>query len=151
MICTLSFSLISCASKPKSKIRGTNPYTVRGKKYYPLQTHVGYDEEGIASWYGPGFHGKKTANGERYNQNALTAAHKLLPLGTIVRVTNLENNESVMLRINDRGPFIGTRIIDLSRRAAIKLQMKDSGTAKVRVQAIDSYEERAKGKKKTLF
>ncbi len=137
-LCALALCvmLISCSSAPKSTVRGTKPYTVRGERYYPLQTGAGYDEEGVASWYGPGFHGKKTANGERYNQNALTAAHKTLPLGTVVRVTNLSNDESVTLRINDRGPFKYDRIIDVSRRAARILDMHDAGTATVRVEAL---------------
>ncbi len=128
--------LASCATQPKSKVRGTSSYTVRGETYYPLQTGEGYMEEGEASWYGPGFHGKTTANGERYNQNAMTAAHKTLPLGTDVRVTNLENGQSIEVRINDRGPFLHGRIIDLSKRGAEKLSMKDSGTAQVRVEAL---------------
>ncbi len=136
LLCLAVANLTACSSAPKSKVRGTNPYTVRGDKYYPLQTGEGYDETGMASWYGPGFHGKKTANGERYNQNALTAAHKLLPLGTVVKVTNLENDKSVVLRVNDRGPFKYDRIIDVSRRAAHKLDMHEQGTAKVRVEAL---------------
>ncbi len=138
--CLMSVILVlaSCSSKPKSTITGTKPYTVRGEKYYPLQSAHGYDEEGIASWYGPGFHGKTTANGETYNQNAMTAAHTLLPLGTNVRVTNLENHESVELRINDRGPFVHDRIIDVSKRAAQRLGMETQGTARVRVEAINT-------------
>ncbi len=135
-----AFFLLSCAAfqqeAPKSKVRGTSSYTVRGETYYPLQTGEGYVEEGEASWYGPGFHGKTTANGERYNQNAMTAAHKTLPLGTDVRVTHLGNGKSIEVRINDRGPFLHGRIIDLSKRGAEKLGMKDSGTAQVRVEAL---------------
>ncbi len=137
MICLcMVFFLASCASTPKSTVRGTSSYTIRGETYYPLETGEGYSEEGEASWYGPGFHGKTTANGERYNQNAMTAAHKTLPLGTDVRVTHLENGKSIEVRINDRGPFAHGRIIDLSKRAAEKLDMKDAGTASVRVEAI---------------
>ncbi len=139
--------LVACSSAPKSTVRGTNPYTVRGERYYPLQSGEGYSEEGIASWYGPGFHGKKTANGERYNQNALTAAHKTLPLGTVVRVTNVENGESVVLRINDRGPFKYDRIIDVSRRAARILHMHDAGTAKVHVEALSEGNKKFSRKK----
>ena len=159
----LSSMIISCVSKPYpiSKVRGTSEYTVLGETYYPLEDATGYDEEGEASWYGPGFHGKKTANGERYNQNAMTAAHKLLPLGTVVRVTNLENAQSIEVRINDRGPFVHERIIDLSRHAAEKLDMKDDGVATVRVEALyevgreKNYNKRSKQssrpKKRTLF
>ncbi len=134
----LMLNIVSCASKPTTTRTGTKPYTVRGQKYYPLQSAHGFVEEGVASWYGPGFHGKTTANGERYNQNAMTAAHKLLPLGTTVRVTNLENNESVVLRINDRGPFVHDRVIDVSKRAAERLDMHDQGTANVRIEAINT-------------
>jgi rare lipoprotein A len=97
----------------------------------PLQT-------GIASWYGPGFDGKKTASGEIFNRRALTAAHKTLPFDTRVRVVNLENGKSVVVRINDRGPFVGNRIIDLSERAAREIDMIRSGTARVRLELLDS-------------
>ncbi len=90
-------------------------------------------QDGIASWYGPKFHGKTTANGERYNMNGLTAAHKTLPFNTVVRVENVKNGRAVDVRINDRGPFVGNRIIDLSRRAAEEVDMIGSGTAEVRI------------------
>ena len=93
------------------------PYEISGQWYYPHH-NPDYDEVGIASWYGPGFHGRKTANGEIYDQDALTAAHTTLPMPTLVRVTNLENGRSMVLRVNDRGPFVDNRIIDVSRRAA---------------------------------
>lgn len=112
------------------------PYTVRGKTYRPYTTANGFTEVGVASWYGPGFHGKKTANGERYNQNAMTAAHKLLPFNTDIRVTNLDNGRSTTVRINDRGPFVANRVIDLSRRAAEQIGMIGSGTARVRLEAV---------------
>lgn len=120
----------------KGGVPGSKPYTVRGKTYYPLKSAHGFVEVGVASWYGPGFHGKKTANGERYNQYAMTAAHKLLPLGTKVRVTHLGNGRSVIVRINDRGPFVEDRVIDLSRGAATRLNMMGAGTARVRVQSL---------------
>lgn len=91
---------------------------------------------GIASWYGPNFHGKLTANGERYNMNDYTAAHKTLPFNTMVRVDNVENDKSVVVRINDRGPYINNRIIDLSRRAAQQIDMIGSGTANVRLMVV---------------
>lgn len=112
----------------------SKPYTVLGVTYYPLETAEGYSEEGVASWYGPDFHGKNTANGEEYNQEAFTAAHKTLPFNTMVRVENLQNGKNVVVRINDRGPFKDTRIIDLSHRAASELGMMGSGTAKVRLE-----------------
>lgn len=115
---------------------GTKPYTVAGKTYYPLKSAHGFVEEGVASWYGPGFHGKTTANGETYNQFAMTAAHKILPLGTNVRVTRLDNGRSILVRVNDRGPFVDDRVIDLSRAAATRLGMMGTGTTRVRVQTI---------------
>jgi rare lipoprotein A len=111
------------------------PYQVDGVWYYPA-VNYDYDETGVASWYGPGFVGHSTASGETYDQNALTAAHKTLPLPTLVRVTNLENGRQIQLRINDRGPFVNNRIIDLSRRAAQLLGIEQQGTAKVRVQIM---------------
>ncbi len=110
-------------------------YNVRGKYYYP-QKDLNYNKTGIASWYGPKFHGKLTANGEIYNQYALTAAHKTLPLPSAVKVTNLKNNKSLVLRINDRGPFVNDRIIDLSSKAADILDLKREGTGLVRVQIL---------------
>ena len=127
----------------KGGVAGTKPYTVRGKTYYPLKSAHGFVEEGIASWYGPGFHGKTTANGERYNQYAMTAAHKLLPLGTKVRVTHLGNGKSVIVRVNDRGPFVEDRVIDLSRTAATRLNMMGTGTARVRIQSLGGISELA--------
>lgn len=132
-------ALVGCGAKKswrKGGTPGTKPYTVRGKTYYPLKSAHGFVEEGMASWYGPGFHGKTTANGERYNQYALTAAHKILPLGTTVTVTNLQNRRSLTLRINDRGPFVGDRVIDLSRKAAEELGIIAAGTGRVRVQTV---------------
>ena len=117
--------------------RGTRPYTVRGKTYRPYLSADGYREEGVASWYGRDFHGRKTANGERYDMYRLTAAHKLLPLGTQVRVTHLGNGRSIVVRVNDRGPFIDNRIIDLSYAGAKELGMIGRGTAEVRVEALE--------------
>ena len=117
-------------------VPGSKPYTVRGKTYYPLKSAHGFVEEGVASWYGPGFHGKTTASGERFNQYALTAAHKILPLDTKVRVTNLGNGRSLIVRINDRGPFVDDRVIDLSKACAQRLGVIGSGTARVRIQSL---------------
>ena len=110
-------------------------YEVAGRWYSPAE-QPGYDEVGIASWYGPQFHRHETANGEWFDMDYLTAAHTTLPLPSYVRVTNLENGHVLIVRVNDRGPFIGERIIDLSRKAAETLNMKDQGTARVRVQYI---------------
>lgn len=112
------------------------PYEVAGVWYYP-KVDNGYDETGIASWYGEPFHGRKTANGAVYDMHKLTAAHKTLPLPTDVRVTNLENGRSIIVTVNDRGPFAHSRIIDMSYRGAQLLGMVEKGTAKVRVQVIN--------------
>ncbi|XPV77070.1 MAG: septal ring lytic transglycosylase RlpA family protein [Desulfovibrio sp.] len=113
-------------------------YVVWGKSYQPYSVAYGYSEVGIASWYGEKFHGRKTANGETYNMYGMSAAHKLLPLGTIVRVENLENGRSVQLVVNDRGPFIEGRLIDLSYGAAKALGTVEKGLGKVRVTAVSS-------------
>ena len=112
------------------------PYTVRGKRYYPSVVRVGEVFHGVASWYGPNFHGKLTSNGERYDMHAMTAAHKTLPMNTILKVTNKRNGRSVLVRVNDRGPFVDDRIIDLSNAAAKKLDMIRSGTASVRLEVV---------------
>lgn len=112
------------------------PYKINGVTYYPMESADGYSEVGVASWYGPGFHGKLTANGETYNQKAMTAAHKTLPLPTLVKVENLENGKSVVVRVNDRGPYSKGRIIDLTEVAARRLDMLDKGTARVRVSVL---------------
>jgi rare lipoprotein A len=112
------------------------PYKVFGVWYYPISNAAGFEEQGFASWYGPGFHGKKTSNGEVYDMHELTAAHKILPLGTHVRVTRTDTGKSVVVRLNDRGPFVDKRIIDLSYTAARKLDMIGSGTAPVRIEVL---------------
>jgi len=111
------------------------PYQVDGVWYYPKVDYE-YDETGIASWYGPGFDGKQTASGEAYDQNAMTAAHKTLPMPSLLRVTNLENGRSIVVRVNDRGPFVNNRIIDMSRRGAQLLGFDQKGTARVRLQIL---------------
>lgn len=111
-------------------------YEVFGQRYFVLPTADGYLERGVASWYGPGFHAGKTSNGEAYDMYAMTAAHKSLPLPAYVRVTNLRNGRSVVVRVNDRGPFKDGRIIDLSYTAAARLDMLRDGTALVEVQAL---------------
>lgn len=122
--------------EPRSA-RGNPPfYEVLGKRYFVMKDATGYVERGIASWYGPGFHEASTSNGERYDMYAMTAAHKTLPLPTYVQVTNLRNGRSVVVRVNDRGPFKEGRIIDLSYTAASKLDMLRDGTAFVEVRAL---------------
>lgn len=112
------------------------PYTVFGIKYYPEIAKVGDRFNGVASWYGPDFHAKKTSNGEIYNMYAMTAAHKTLPMNTVVRVDNLDNGRSTIVRINDRGPFVAGRIIDLSNKAAHEIDMVRKGTARVKVTVL---------------
>ena len=113
-----------------------NPYKIMGKWYYPKEDYD-YSEVGVASWYGADFHAKKTANGERYDMNSLTAAHRTLPLPSIVKVTNLQNGRSLVLRVNDRGPYAKSRIIDVSKRAAQLLGFQAQGTTKVRVEVME--------------
>ncbi len=142
----ISLFLFGCAEKtplPSSLPANSHygkasqrPYKVNGKTYYPLPSSEGFVEEGVASWYGPGFHGRRTASGEKYDMYAFTAAHKVLPLGTYVLVTNLENGRQTIVRINDRGPFVKGRIIDLSYAAARALGIHNKGTARVRIQAL---------------
>jgi len=113
------------------------PYVVNGNIYYPMNSvPIGYTQKGIASWYGPDFHGRYTSNGEIYNMYAYTAAHKTLPMNTIVKVTNLNNGKSVIVRINDRGPFVKGRIIDLSYAAGKKIGLDITGTAPVVLKVI---------------
>ncbi|MEG3640268.1 septal ring lytic transglycosylase RlpA family protein [Magnetococcus sp. PR-3] len=121
---------------PTPHVKVGNPYSIEGITYHPVATAKGYDKEGVASWYGSKFHGKLTANGEIYDMHTMTAAHKTLPLPTIARVTNLQNGKKVVVRINDRGPFVGNRIIDLSYEAAKRLGFAVQGTTKVRVQSL---------------
>ena len=113
-----------------------SPYTVLGKSYFVLPSEEGYSERGIASWYGEKFHGHKTSNGEVFDMYKVSAAHKSLPIPSFLRVTNLDNNRSIIVRVNDRGPFHGNRIIDLSYAAALKLGYADIGTARVQLDAI---------------
>jgi len=126
--------------EPRSK-RGNPPfYTVLGKRYVVLDSGEGYVERGVASWYGPTFHGVSTSMGERYDMYAMTAAHKTLPLPAYARVTNLRNGKSVVVRINDRGPFVANRIIDLSYTAAAKLDMLRDGTTLVEVRVVTAHD-----------
>ncbi len=128
------------AASTKSKKTGGyyklgKPYTVRGKTYYPKED-PDYSAEGVASWYGPRFHGGKTANGETFNMDSISAAHKTLPMPSYVRVTNLSNDRSIIVRVNNRGPFVGNRLIDLSHRTAELLGFAKNGVARVRVDYV---------------
>jgi rare lipoprotein A len=141
----LTAALAACSSTPKSTARNPDdgrgsyrigkPYAIDGVTYYPAED-MNYSETGIASWYGPGFHGKSTANGEAYDQEQISAAHKTLPLPTIVRVTNLDNGKSVVARVNDRGPFVPGRIIDMSKGGARELGLDLTGVARVKVEVM---------------
>lgn len=150
----LCLLLIGCGGGPATRVIDTpetrelkgwqKPYEVDGQRYLPLRDHRNFSQQGIASWYGRKFHGRKTSNGETYNMYAMTAAHKTLPLGVHVRVTRLDDGRSVVVRVNDRGPFVAGRVIDLSYSAARELNMVDSGTTRVRVEAL-GFQEKNQG------
>lgn len=112
------------------------PYKIKGKTYYPLPSSEGFEQKGIASWYGKPFHGRKTSNGETYNMHSRTAAHKTLPMNTNVLVKNLDNGREMVVRVNDRGPFVRGRIIDMSYAGAKELGMTANGTARVKICAL---------------
>ena len=134
--------------EPRSKYGNPDSYVVFGKRYYVMDSSKGYVEEGIASWYGTKFHGRKTSSQETYDMYAMTAAHKSLPLPTYALVTNKENGRSIIVRINDRGPFHDNRIIDLSYAAAVKLGVVTKGTGLVEVRAIDPRTKKVAGRSK---
>lgn len=136
---TVAINKAQAANLPSTQAHNAvmaKAYKVRGKTYQPMKSVGYFAQTGSASWYGPGFHGKKTSNGEIYNMNALTAAHKTLPLGTQVRVTNTSNGKSVVVRVNDRGPFHGDRVIDLSKGAAAQLGFVNNGKANVKIETL---------------
>lgn len=151
LILELLFS--SCVNKNPNKssvivspyFKVGKPYKINGKRYVPKH-QPNYDKIAMASWYGPKFHGKLTANGDIFDQNALTAAHTTLPMPSMVKVTNLENNRSIDVVINDRGPYKSGRIIDLSKKSAQLLGFKNKGLAKVRVQYLPKESEQLIGK-----
>lgn len=136
---------------PGKKKRATQrPYVIGHHTYYPIPTANGYNEKGIASWYGKPFHGRKTANGETYNMYGHTAAHKTLPMNTMLLVKNLSNGKSTVVRINDRGPFVKNRIIDLTRTAADELDLLRQGTAKVEIIALAEEIQEQQAKKRPV-
>ncbi|MBT3198261.1 MAG: septal ring lytic transglycosylase RlpA family protein [Gammaproteobacteria bacterium] len=122
--------------EPRCKYGNMASYTVKGKRYRPMRSATDFTEKGIASWYGPNFHGKPTSCMEKYDMYQMSAAHKTLPLPSYVEVTNLENNRKVVVRVNDRGPFHEGRIIDLSYTAAWKLDLIKKGTAQVSIRVL---------------
>ncbi len=142
LCCLAGLLLVSACTKPSGPAsegpgayKVGKPYQVAGQWYYPKVDYA-YREKGLASWYGPNFHGRPTANGEIFDMHRVSAAHKTLPLPSVVRVTNLENGRSLVVRVNDRGPFVRGRIIDLSHRAAELLSFVEQGTARVEVQLL---------------
>lgn len=124
--------------EPVSRYGNPDKYSVKGKEYKVLKRLDNFEQSGIASWYGPNFHTKRTSSGEVYDMYALTAAHKLLPIPSYVEVTNIENNKSVVVKVNDRGPFHGDRIIDLSYAAAKSLNFLNKGTAQVKIKLLEA-------------
>lgn len=138
ILITLSQTYAMEASAQKDEVRRSKKigYRVRGKRYHVMKTSKNYQEQGIASWYGRAFHRKKTSSGERFNMYRMTAAHKTLPLSTHVLVTNLKNGRKVIVKVNDRGPFVSNRLIDLSYAAAKKIGMVGSGIVPVNIQAL---------------
>jgi rare lipoprotein A len=148
-----AFLLSACAQPyyppspppPRPTPSHPKPYRVNGVWYQPIPNARGFEQQGVASWYGRDFHGRKTSNGEYYDMYGMTAAHKTLPLGTFVRVVNLENNRSVDVRVNDRGPFVRDRIIDLSYTAAKQIGIVGPGTARVKVVALGAPKPAAAG------
>ena len=129
---------LSPSTETPPKTSSAKSYVVKGKKYQVQQAAQGHEEKGTASWYGKRFHGRRTSSGERFDMHAMTAAHKNLPLASLIQVTNLENGRSAVVRVNDRGPFHGNRMLDLSYAAASQLDMVDKGMAKVKIQVLDS-------------
>lgn len=136
-LCFLILSFLYFPSSCMAKTAATQkPYIIDNIKYYPIPNAVDFSQEGIASWYGAPFHGRKTSNGETYNMHDMTAAHKTLPMDTMLLVTNKNTGKQIVVRVNDRGPFVKGRIVDLSYHAACSLGMSKSGIVKVAVQAI---------------
>ena len=146
----LATFLCGCAATPSLvKLDRFKGYIIKGKTYHPMKiVKVGYKQDGVASWYGPGFHGRKTASGEVYDMNEMTAAHSELPLNTLLKVTNLNNRRQVIVRVNDRGPFVGDRVIDMSFAAAQDLGMVTPGTVPVKLEVIGTTTQLASVKKK---
>ncbi len=137
LVAVLMIGFGGCVSKKYKNSPATmRTYNVHGKTYHPSYVRIGQRMRGISSWYGPKFHGKMTSNGERYDMHARTAAHKTWPMNTMVKVTNLQNGKSTVVRINDRGPFIRGRIIDCSYKAGKEIGLDRMGVAKVRIRVL---------------
>ncbi len=139
IVLLLSTSLPACSTAAPKKHYShptQKPYVINNRVYYPIPSSYGFSQKGIASWYGKDFHGRKTSNAETYDMYEMTAAHKTLPMHTVLLVKNLENNREIVVRVNDRGPFVRGRIIDLSYTAAKKIGIVDRGTARVYITAL---------------
>ena len=144
-ILALSVALASCSSAAASRTYShptQRPYMINKRVYYPIPSSYGFTESGIGSWYGKKFHGRKTSNGETYDMYGMTAAHKTLPMNTILLVRNLENNREIVVRVNDRGPFVKDRIIDLTYTGAKKLDMLGKGTCRMAIVALGDAKQR---------
>ena len=136
LLLSVCFINVCSAAKEKRIPATQRPYVINNRSCSPLPSSVGYEEVGVASWYGSDFHGRSTSNGETYNMHDITAAHKLLPMHTMLLVKNLVNGKETVVRVNDRGPFVQGRIIDLSYGAAQKIDLVQNGTAKVKITAL---------------
>ena len=134
----------------RSKLGNPTSYVVFGKRYYVMDNAHGFVQRGIASWYGKKFHGRKTSSGEVYNMNLMTAAHKELPLPSYVRVVNVKNGRSIVVKVNDRGPFVDDRIIDLSFAAATKLGIVEIGTGEVEISVLNSFKNKTRPVVRTI-
>lgn len=146
----ISLPFVANVQAMDSWSKAQEPYVVGNKTYYQIPSSEGFNQKGFASWYGPPFHGRKTSCGESYNMHSLTAAHKTLPMGTVLLVKNLENGKDTLVRVNDRGPFAGGRIIDLSYKAASALGIGENGMAKVQLVALAEGEIQNQGETPTL-
>lgn len=132
LLSTVYISVATAGNRPATQV----PYVIKNTRYYPIPSSHGYNQQGIASWYGSKFHGRRTSNGEIYDMHAMTAAHKTLPMNTMLLVKNITNGKKTIVRVNDRGPFIRGRIIDLSYKAAKHIGVVKNGTARVQVLAL---------------
>ncbi len=148
VVVALSVFMVCDQQTVLAKTRSTQkPYIINNKRYYPLPSSQGFSQKGTASWYGKDFHGRKTSNGETYDMYAPTAAHKVLPMNTVLLVKNLENGKETVVRINDRGPFVYGRIIDLSYTAAKKIGLLQKGTGKVQITALGQMKSTREGQR----
>lgn len=150
LVCFLSTAFTSAEGADKRPATQA-PYVIKNKRYFPIPSAQGYNEQGIASWYGPDFHGRRTSNGEIYDMHAMTAAHKTLPMNTMLLVKNVENGKQTVVRINDRGPFIRGRIVDLSYKAAQKIGAVTNGTARVEIVALAERNKSKNGRPGSLI